>query len=97
MELKAREFKPGDPAQLNFYINVINDTLKTDKDNDTIGILLCKGKNEVLAEYALKGFNNPISVSDYKLSKSIPEELKSTLPQIDDLEQELNTIKVRNE
>jgi len=97
VELKAREFKPGDPAQLNFYINVINDTLKTDKDNDTIGILLCKGKNEVLAEYALKGYNNPISVSDYELSKSIPEELKSTLPQIDDLEQELNTIKIRNE
>jgi predicted nuclease of restriction endonuclease-like (RecB) superfamily len=97
VELKAREFKPGDPAQLNFYINVINDNLKTDKDNDTIGILLCKGKNEVLAEYALKGYNNPISVSDYELSKSIPEELKSTLPQIDDLEQELNTIKVRNE
>ena len=97
VELKAREFKPGDPAQLNFYINVINDTLKTDKDNDTIGILLCKGKNEVLAEYALKGYNNPISVSDYELSKYIPEELKSTLPQIDDLEQELNTIKVRNE
>jgi len=97
VELKAREFKPGDPAQLNFYINVINDTLKTDKDNDTIGILLCKGKNEVLAEYALKGYNNPISVSDYELSKSIPEELKSTLPQIYDLEQELNTIKVRNE
>ena len=97
VELKAREFKPGDPAQLNFYINVINDTLKTDKDNDTIGILLCKGKNEVLAEYALKGYNNPISVSDYELSKTIPEELKSTLPQIDDLEQELNTIKVRNE
>ena len=97
VELKAREFKPGDPAQLNFYINVINDTLKTDKDNDTIGILLCKGKNEVLAEYALKGYNNPISVSDYELSKTIPEELKSTLPQIDDLEQELNTIKVSNE
>jgi predicted nuclease of restriction endonuclease-like (RecB) superfamily len=97
VELKAREFKPGDPAQLNFYINVINDTLKTDKDNDTIGILLCKGKNEVLAEYALKGYKNPISVSDYELSKTIPEELKSTLPQIDDLEQELNTIKVRSE
>jgi predicted nuclease of restriction endonuclease-like (RecB) superfamily len=92
VELKAREFKAGDPAQLNFYINVINDTLKTDKENNTIGILLCKGKNKVLAEYALKGYNNPISVTDYQLSKSIPEELKSTLPQIDDLEQELNAI-----
>ena len=92
VELKAREFKAGDPAQLNFYINVINDTLKTEKDNETIGILLCKGKNNVLAEYALKGYNNPISVTDYQLSKSIPEELKSILPQIDDLENELNII-----
>lgn len=92
VELKAREFKAGDPAQLNFYINVINDTLKTERDNDTIGILLCKGKNKVVAEYALKGYNNPISVTDYQLSKSIPEELQSTLPQIDDLEHELNAI-----
>ncbi len=92
VELKAREFKAGDPAQLNFYINVINNTLKTEKDNETIGILLCKGKNNVLAEYALKGYNNPISVTDYQLSKSIPEELKSILPQIDDLENELNII-----
>lgn len=96
VELKARKFKPGDPAQLNFYINVINDKLKTDADNDTIGILLCKGKSEVLAEYALKGYNNPISVSDYELSTALPEKLKSTLPQIEDLENELNQIDKRN-
>lgn len=93
VELKARAFEPGDPAQLNFYINVINGTLKTKEDNDTIGLLLCKGKNEVVAEYALKGYNQPIGVADYELSKAVPENLQSTLPQIEDLEQELKEIK----
>ncbi len=92
VELKARAFDPGDPAQLNFYINVINDILKTEQDNDTIGILLCKGKNEIIAEYALKGYNQPIGVADYVLSKAVPENLQSTLPQIEDLEQELKEL-----
>ena len=92
VELKARAFEPGDPAQLNFYINVINDTLKTKHDNNTIGILLCKGKNEVLAEYALKGYNQPIGVADYELSKAVPYNLKSTLPEIEELETELKEI-----
>jgi predicted nuclease of restriction endonuclease-like (RecB) superfamily len=92
VELKARAFEPGDPAQLNFYINVINDVLKTEQDNDTIGILLCKGKNEIVAEYALRGYNQPIGVADYVLSKAVPERLQSTLPQIEDLEQELKEL-----
>ena len=92
VELKAREFEAGDPAKLNFYINVINDRLKTEQDNDTIGLLMCKGKNEVIAEYALKGYNQPIGVADYELSKAIPENLQSTLPQIEALEQELKEI-----
>ena len=89
VELKARPFEPGDASQLNFYVNVVNDKLKTNTDNDTIGILLCKGKNEVVAEYALKGYNNAIGVSDYQISKAIPTELSSSLPQIEDLENEL--------
>ncbi len=89
VELKARQFEPGDASQLNFYVNVVNDKLKSSTDNDTIGILLCKGKNEVLAEYALKGYTNAIGVSDYQISKAIPIELKSILPQIEDLENEL--------
>ncbi|SHN12819.1 YhcG family protein [Chitinophaga sp. CF418] len=89
VELKARDFEAGDTGQLNFYINVINDQLKGPGDNDTIGILLCKGKNEVLAEYALKGMQHPIGVAEYQLAKAIPEELKSQLPDIADLEQEL--------
>ena len=89
VELKARPFEPKDTSQLNFYVNVINDKLKTEKDNDTIGLLLCKGKNEILAEYSLKGNNNAIGISDYQISKIIPEELKSALPQIDDITNEL--------
>lgn len=89
VELKARDFEAGDAGQLNFYINLVNDKMKCPGDNDTIGILLCKGKNEVLAEYALKGMLHPIGVADYQLAKAVPEELKSLLPNIADLEQEL--------
>jgi predicted nuclease of restriction endonuclease-like (RecB) superfamily len=89
VELKARSFEPGDASQLNFYVNLINDKLKTESDNNTIGLLLCKGKSEIIAEYALKGYSNPIGVSDYQLSKAIPDELKSSLPQIEDIENEL--------
>ena len=87
VELKSRPFEPGDAGKLNFYINVINDKLKSSTDNNTIGILLCKGKNDVLAEYALKGYNQPMGVSDYQLAKAVPEELKSQLPAINELEQ----------
>lgn len=86
VELKARPFKPGDASQLNFYVNVVNDKMKAKEDNDTIGLLLCKGKNNTVAEYALKGYNNAIGISDYQFSKALPEELKSSLPQIEDLE-----------
>ncbi len=89
VELKARPFEPSDAGQLNFYVNVVNDKLKGEHDQDTIGLLLCRGKNEVLAEYALKGYYQPLGVSDYQISKAIPEELKSSLPDIRDLENEL--------
>lgn len=90
VELKARAFQPGDASQLNFYINLVNDKLKGENDNDTIGILLCKGKDEVLAEYALKGIVQPIGVADYQFGKAVPEDLKSQLPDIADLEHELS-------
>jgi len=90
VELKNRAFQPGDASQLNFYINLVNDKLKGEEDRDTIGILLCKGKDEVLAEYALRGINQPIGVTDYQLGKAVPTELKSQLPDIATLEQELS-------
>ncbi len=89
VELKTSEFEPGDAGQLNFYVNLVNDKCKTENDNDTIGLLLCKGKSKVLAEYALKSIKQPVGVSDYQLSKAVPEEFTSQLPQIDMLENEL--------
>ncbi len=89
VELKARDFEPGDAGQINFYVNVVNDHLRTKDDNPTIGLLLCKGKNEALAEYALAGITNPLSVADYELTKAVPDALKSQLPSIEDLEHEL--------
>jgi predicted nuclease of restriction endonuclease-like (RecB) superfamily len=89
IELKATPFKPEYAGQLNFYINVVDDKLRGEHDNKTIGLLLCKGKDEVMAQYALSGYNQPIGVSDYQLSKAIPEDLKSALPSIEEVEEEL--------
>jgi len=89
VELKATPFKPEYAGQLNFYINVVDDKLRGENDNKTIGLLLCKGKDEIMAQYALSGYNQPIGVSDYQLSKAIPEELKSALPTIEEVEEEL--------
>ena len=75
VELKANPFKPEYAGQLNFYINVVDDKLRGENDNKTIGLLLCKGKDEIMTQYALSGYNQPISVNDYQLSKVIPEEL----------------------
>ena len=92
IELKATPFKPEYMGQLNFYINVVDDTLRGEHDNKTIGLLLCNGGDKVVAQYALSGYNQPIGVSDYQLSKAIPENLKSTLPTVEEVEEELSKI-----
>lgn len=91
VELKATPFKPEYAGQLNFYINVVDDKLRGENDNRTIGLLLCKGKDEVVAQYALTGYDQPIGISDYQLSKAIPENLKSVLPSIEEVEEELTS------
>ena len=91
VELKATPFKPEYAGQLNFYINVVDDKLRGENDNKTIGLLLCKGKDEVVAQYALTGYDQPIGISDYQLSKAIPENLKSVLPSIEEVEEELTS------
>ena len=92
IELKATPFKPEYMGQLNFYINVVDDTLRGEHDNKTIGLLLCNGGDKVVAQYALSGYDQPIGVSDYQLTKAIPENLKSALPSIEEVEEELNKI-----
>ena len=91
VELKATPFKPEYAGQLNFYINVVDDKMRGENDNKTIGLLLCKGKDEVVAQYALTGYDQPIGISDYQLSKAIPENLKSVLPSIEEVEEELTS------
>ena len=92
IELKATPFKPEYMGQLNFYINVVDDTLRGEHDNKTIGLLLCNGGDKVVAQYALSGYDQPIGVSDYQLSKAIPENLKSALPTVEEVEEELSKI-----
>lgn len=92
IELKATQFKPEYMGQLNFYINVIDDTLRGEHDNKTIGLLLCNGGDKVVAQYALSGYDQPIGVSDYQLSKAIPEKLKSALPTVEEVESELSKL-----
>ena len=90
VELKATPFKPEYMGQLNFYINVVDDTLRGEHDNKTIGLLLCNGGDKVVAQYALSGYEQPISVSDYQLTNAIPDNLKSALPTIEEVEEEFS-------
>lgn len=84
MELKLQEFQPEFIGKLNFYITAVNELLKTENDNETIGILLCKTKDNMVVEYALKDVNKPIGVSEYTY-KELPEELKNALPNLEEL------------
>ena len=92
IELKATPFKPEYMGQLNFYINVVDDTLRGEHDNKTIGLLLCNGGDKVVAQYALSGYDQPIGVSDYQLSKAILDNLKSALPTVEEVEEALSRI-----
>jgi len=96
IELKATPFKPEYMGQLNFDINVVDDTLRGEHDNKTIGLLLCNGGDKVVAQYALSGYDQPIGVSDYQLTKAIPDDLKSALPTIEEVEEELSKIVDKN-
>ena len=86
IELKVGEFKPEYAGKINFYLSALDDLVKTEQDNPSIGIILCKTRNKIVAEYALRDMSKPIGVSEYKLTEAIPEELKSSLPTIEELE-----------
>ncbi|MFR2794026.1 MAG: PDDEXK nuclease domain-containing protein [Eisenbergiella sp.] len=91
IELKACDFEPGFISQLNMYQNVVNDVLCHPDDKPTIGLLLVKGKNKTVVEYSLAGYQNPIGVAEWKnqIAKALPEELRSSLPSIEEIEKEL--------
>ena len=89
IELKAEKFKPEHLGQLSFYITAVDRQVKAEQDAPTIGLLLCKSKNEVVAEYALGDKTQPMGVAEYKLLESLPKELQTNLPSIEQIEREL--------
>ncbi|MBF0100631.1 MAG: DUF1016 family protein [Desulfobacterales bacterium] len=89
IELKAVKFKPEFAGKLNFYVSAVDGILKSEQDNPTIGILICKSKNNTVVEYALKDIHKPIGVSEYITTRSLPDEFKSSLPTIEEIEAEL--------
>lgn len=89
VELKTGAFKPEFVGQLGFYVQAVNEQLKHPSDNDAIGLLICKRRNRLVAEYSLKSSAQLLGVSEYRLTKSLPDDFKSSLPSVRDIEAEL--------
>jgi len=94
VELKIRDFEPGDVSQLNMYQNIVDDILRHPDDKPTIGLLLVKGKNRTVVEYSLSGYTNPIGVADWRneIAAAVPDDLKSSLPTIEEIEREMEFV-----
>ena len=90
VELKATAFKPEHAGQLNFYLAAVDAQIKAEGDNPTIGLLLCKTQNRLVAEYALSGIDKPIGIAEYELVRALPEPLVTNLPTVEQLESELS-------
>jgi predicted nuclease of restriction endonuclease-like (RecB) superfamily len=89
IDLKRGDFKPEYAGKMNFYCSVVDDKLRHETDNPTIGLILCQKPNRIIAEYTLRGVDKPIGVSGYELTRALPESLQSSLPSIEQIEQEL--------
>lgn len=94
IELKAGKFKPEHLGQLGFYLTAVDRQLKSEHDNPSIGLLLCKSKNKVVAEYALSDKSQPMGIAEYKLLESLPAELQTNLPSIEQIENELGDFNI---
>lgn len=90
IELKKGEFIPEYTGKMNFYCSAVDDLLKHETDNSTIGLILCQGKDKLFAEYALRDVNKPIGISEYELTRILPDKLKSSLPSIEEIEEEMS-------
>jgi hypothetical protein len=90
VELKITEFRPEYTGKLNFYLTAVDEQLRHPEDRPSIGLLLCKSKNRVVAEYALRDVHKPIGVAEYRLGESLPAILQEVLPNLAELEQQLN-------
>ena len=97
IELKTEKFKPEHLGQLNFYVTAVNRELKTDRDNATIGLLICKDKNDVVCEYSLEQISQPIGISKYEITKRLKAEYRSSLPSIEEIEKKVKEIDADNQ
>ena len=88
IELKVDKFKPEYAGKLNFYISAIDEQVRTEGDGSTIGILICKSKSDIKVEYSLRDLSKPIGVSEYQITESLPEQFRSSLPTIEQIEAE---------
>ena len=92
VELKAMDFEPEHAGKLNFYIKAVDSQYRREGDQSTIGLLLSQSKDKLVVEYALSDIHKPIGVSEYQLTKSLPENLKPSLPGVEELERELSEL-----
>lgn len=92
IELKNTKFIPEYAGKLNFYLSAVDTLVKSETDQPTIGILLCRDKNNFETEFALRDINKPMGVSEFQLTEILPEELKSSLPSIEEIENELKKL-----
>lgn len=90
IELKSGKFKPEYAGKLNFYLSAVDSQLKNSQDNPSIGLILCKHKDKIEAEYSLRDIQKPIGISEYKLTQALPEEFKNRLPSVEQLESQLS-------
>ena len=90
IELKTTKFVPETAGKISFYLSAVDDLMRHQADNPTIGLIICREKNNLVAEYALRGINQPIGISEYQLTKVFPKEFKGSLPSIEEIEEELN-------
>ncbi len=89
IEVKVRAFEPGDMGQTGTYVAAVDGILRKDGDAPTVGLLVCKNKDNVLAQYAVNSLNVPAGISEYKLSDLMPDNFKGTLPSVEEIEREL--------
>jgi predicted nuclease of restriction endonuclease-like (RecB) superfamily len=92
IDLKMKKFTPADAGQMNFYLSAVDDLLRHPTDESSIGLILCKEQNKIIAEYALRDTSKPIGVSAFRITEALPEEFKGSLPTIEELEAEMEKL-----
>lgn len=98
VELKGRKFDSRDAAQMSAYLSAVDDQLRHKDDGPSIGIILCKTKDDVFAEYVLRNFNRPIGIAEFEVNlvEKLPKDLKASLPTVEEIEAELSLLSSKN-